>query len=138
VLGEFFLCNADDLDHELIGSGPSVRLECVTAKGLTPVNIATLGELLGAGTYDEIFQQSGAEHYEAESGEAGVWDVPAAVCRALATRECLERVAQRWVATEELKLEGWQAADGVSVLRQLSRLLGQQREGQQLWYWWSL
>ena len=138
MLGEFFLCSPDELDHELIGSGSAGRLECVTASGLTPVNIATLGELLGAGTYDEILEQSGAEHYEAESGEAGVWDVPAAVCIALLAREGLEPVAQQWVETEELRLDGWQAADSLSVLRQLSRLLGGQREGQKLWYWWSL
>jgi len=138
VLGEFFLCRSDGLDRELIGSGPTGRRPCVAAKGLTPVNIAALGELLGAGTYDEIFAQSGAEHYEAESGESGVWDVPAGVCRALVASESLEQVAGQWVATEELQLDGWRAGDGVNVLSRLAELLGAQEDGQQLWYWWSL
>jgi hypothetical protein len=138
VLGEFFLCRGDDLDEELIAAGPSGRHAYVTAKGLTPVNIATLGELLGAGSYDEILQQAGAEHHEADSGESGVWDVPAGVCRALLTSESLETAAQQWVATEELQLDGWRTADGVSMLTQLSELLAQQQDAQQLWYWWSL
>ena len=138
MLGAFFLSSSDGLDRELIGSGPSGGQAYVTAKGLTPVNLAKLGELLGAGTYDGILGQSGAEHYEAESGQSGVWDVPVDVCRALLARESLEPVAQQWVATEELKLDGWRAEDGVSVLTQLSQLLGERQDGQQLWYWWSL
>jgi hypothetical protein len=138
VLGEFFLCRGDGLDRELIGSGPSGRRPCVTAKGLTPMNIAALGELLGDGTYEEVFEQSGADHHEAESGESGVWDIPAGVCRALLANESLEQVAQLWVATEELQLDGWRASDGVAVLTQLTELLGRQEDGQQLWYWWSL
>jgi hypothetical protein len=138
VLGAFFLSSSDGLDRELIGSGPSGGQAYVTAKGLTPVNIATLGELLGAGTYDEILGQSGAEHYEAESAESGVWDVPADVCRALLAHESLEQVAEQWVATEELRLDGWRADDGISVLTHLYRLLDERQDGQQLWYWWSL
>ena len=138
VLGEFFLCSRDDLDQELIGFGPSGRVACVSAKGLTPVNIASLGALLGVGTYNEVFDQCGAEHHEAETGESGVWDVPATVGQALLKSGSLEPVAQQWVATEQLRLDGWRASDGLSVLTQLSHLLSRQEEGQALWYWWSL
>jgi hypothetical protein len=138
VLGEFFLSTSDGLDNELITSGPSGRLACVTAKGLTPVNIAWLGAMLGVGSYEEIFAECGAEHHEAESGESGVWDVPAAVCQALVTIDSLEAVAQQWVATEELRLDGWRASDGFSVLTELSALVSRQKGGQVLWYWWSL
>jgi hypothetical protein len=138
VLGEFFLSTSDGLDKELITSGPSGRLACVTAKGLTPVNIASLGAMLGVGSYEEIFVECGAEHHEADSGESGVWDVPAAVCQALPTIDSLEAVAQQWVATEELRLDGWRASDGLSVLTELSALVSRQKDGQVLWYWWSL
>jgi len=138
VLGEFFICGPDGLNQDLIDFGPSGRLPCVTAKGLTPVSIASLGALLGAGTHDEIDEQCGAEHYEAESGESGVWDVPGSVCQALLTRQNLEPIARQWVATDELQMDRWQPADGLSALTQLSELLRQQRGDQVLWYWWSL
>jgi hypothetical protein len=137
VLGELFLAGRDDLDQELIGSGPSGRRACVAAKGLTPVSIATLGELLGVGSYEEILGQAGAEHYEAESGVSGVWDVPDGLGRGLLASENLQSVAERWVATEELRLDGWGVSDGVSVLTGLSQLLGRRQDGEQLWYWWS-
>ena len=138
VLGEFFLSSSDGLDKELLTSGPSGRLACVTAEGLTPVNIASLGAILGVGSYGEIFAECGAEHHEAESGESGVWDVPAAVRQALLTIDSLEAVAQQWVETEELQLDGWRASDGFSVLTELSALVSRQKEGQALWYWWSI
>jgi len=139
MLGEFFQCPSDGLDQELIGSGPSGRVAFVSAPGMTPVNIARLGELLGLGTYVEILAQCGVEHHEAAGGESGVWSVPAELCRALATWESLEPVAHRWVATEELQLDGWRAGDGVSVLAQLSELLRREEAaGTVLWYWWSL
>jgi hypothetical protein len=138
MLGEFFLCRRDRLDGELLASGPQERVRCVSAKGMTPVNIASLGQILDAGTYDDILESCGDEHYEADSGESGVWDVPAAVCNALLASNDVEAVSEKWVATEELQLDGWRASDGLSVLKQLAEVLRQQDEGKVLWYWWSL
>ena len=138
VLGQFFLCRSDRLDAELIASGPHGRLPCVSAKGLTPVNIASLGEILGAGTYDEIFERCGVEHYESDSGASGVWDCPSVVGKALQASRDLQPVAEKWVATAELQLDGWRASDGLGVLQQLAEVLRDREEGQVLWYWWSL
>jgi hypothetical protein len=128
VLGEFFLCNRDHLDGELLEFGPGNRAPSVGAKGLTPVNIASLGALIGAGSYDANFDQCGKEHYEADRGDSGVWDVPTAVCEALAASGNLETVAERSVATEELRLDGWRLSDGLGVLKPLCELLSHQEE----------
>jgi len=102
------------------------------------VNVASLGEILGAGTYDEIFEQCGVEHYESDSGGSGVWDCPDVVGKALPASGDLQPVAEKWVATAELQLDGWPASDGLGVLQQLAEVLSDREEGQVLWYWWCL
>ena len=113
-------------------------MPCVTAKGLSPVNIANLGVILDVGTYDEIFGQCVAEHHEADDGESGVWNIPASVCQALRANSELGSIAIRWVATPELETDRWQESDGLNVLTRLADLLKGREDGQTLWYWWSL
>jgi len=138
VLGEFFLCDSAEIDKALLARGPAGRgLPVVTAKGLGPVQIATLGEILGAGSYAEVLNLSADVHREAESGESGVVSVPVSVCDALAATADLPDVAEQWVDTEELRLARWQSTDGLDVLEQLRGLL-RSRDGKPLWYWWSL
>jgi hypothetical protein len=59
VLGEFFAARSEDLDEALVEEGPYGRLSTVEAKGLTEVSLATLGEILGVGTYDELVGRIG-------------------------------------------------------------------------------
>ncbi len=138
MLGAFLLCGDEALEPLLIEFGPEGRVPCVGANGLTPVNIAALGELLGVASYEEVLGQCGNEHRESGSGESGVWSIPDAVVQGLNTSDELERVAERWVATAELHRDRWQKSDGLRVLRQLSELVTHQEPGQALWYWWSL
>lgn len=138
MLGEFFLSTDDQLEPLLIESGPHGRLPCVRASGLTPVNIASLGELLGVASQEEILRICGNRHHESQGGESGVWDVPSAVAVALCGIENLDPVAEQWVATEELQRDRWQATDALTVLSELAELLTHQEQGQSLWYWWSL
>lgn len=138
MLGELFLSTDDGLESLLIESGPEGRVPCVSAKGLTPVSIAALGELLAVAGRDEVLRQCGNQHRESESGESGVWDVPASVVEALRGSENLDSIAEQWVMTEELQRDGWPKTDGLRVLSQLAELLSDQEPGQILWYWWSL
>ncbi|MGH3025253.1 MAG: hypothetical protein ACRDLR_02255, partial [Gaiellaceae bacterium] len=94
-------------------------------------------EILGTGTYAEVFGESASEHREAESGESGVFAVPAALGDALARSVDLAGVAERWAATEELERSRWTPADALGVLRELAQLT-ESRDGRTLWYWWSL
>jgi hypothetical protein len=137
VLGEFFVCDRNEIDETLLANGPTGRHTVVAAKGLSPVDIAKLGKILGAGSYDELFELSAEAHREAEGGEAGVVGVPPAVCAALAAASDLTGVAEQWAATEELRLSRWQASDALGVLTDLSRL-AQSRAEKPVWYWWSL
>jgi len=137
VLGEFFCCDQSEIDETLLANGPADRHPVVTAKGLSPVDIAKLGQILGVGSYHDLFEQSADAHREAESGEAGVVGVPSAVCNALAAASDLSGVAEEWAATEELRLSRWQPSDALSVLTELSRLV-QSRAEKPVWYWWSL
>ena len=137
MLGEFFVCGPGELDETLLASGPHGRHPLVTAKGLGPVEIGTLGQILGAGSYDEVFELSADVHQEAESGESGVVGVPASVCEALATAGDLSAVANRWAATDELRMSRWQASDALLVLTELRRLV-ESRGPSPVWYWWSL
>jgi hypothetical protein len=70
VLGEFFAARPEDIDEALVADGPYGRLPTVEAKGLSAVSLATLGEILGVGTYDDLVNRI-AEGPQAESG--GSW-----------------------------------------------------------------
>lgn len=138
MLGEFFAASADEIDDALVEDGPHGRLPTVEAKGLSEVNLATLGEILGVGTYEDLVERA-AIGRDSSSGEAGVLTVPSELRDALASSEDLTEVAKQWAATEELALDHWQAEDAVTVLRDLGRLSRDAREHSRgLWYWWSV
>ena len=138
MLGEFFAARAEDIDDHLVADGPFGRLQTVEAKGLTPVSLATLGEILGVGTYDELVERT-SEGRGAENEESGLLTVPTEFRDALADREDIETVAERWAATEELSLDGWRTEDSLDILRKLSALARDAAaERRELWYWWSL
>ena len=137
MLGEFFAARPEEIDDRLVEDGPFERLPTIDAKGLSELTFATLGEILGVGTYDDLVERA-AEGPQTESGEAGILSVPSEVRDALAATEDLAPVAARWAATEEL--EGFWPPDELhNVLRDVSHLARDARSsGRELWYWWSL
>ena len=138
MLGEFFSARTEDIDEALVERGPLHRFPTVEAKGLTEVSLATLGEILGVGTYDDLVDPMG-EGPQTESGEAGVLKIPTEFRDAVGGRADLDSAAERWVATDELAMDGWQKGDALEVLRDLSALAqSAAREDRNLWYWWSL
>lgn len=138
MLGEFFAARAEDIDDVLVADGPYGRLQTVEAKGLTEVSLATLGETMGAGTYEDLVDPI-AEGPQTESGEAGVLTIPTKLRDALAGDVDLDAVAARWAATEELSLDGWRKEDALEVLRGLGELArAAALDGREVWYWWSL
>ena len=137
MLGEFFAARESEIDDELL-EAPYKRLETVEAKGLSHVNFATLGEILGLGTYDDLVDQFTVTG-PADNDEVGLFGLPREFRDALAGLVDVDRAARRWVATEELRLDLWQLEDGERVLREVSALAQRAREEQRdLWYWWSL
>lgn len=136
MLGEFLVCPVEAIDEALLASGSAGRWPCFEVSGLTPVNIAKLGSILEAGTYDEMLAQAVADHRESASGASGVFTVPPVVLTALEECDDLDAIASRWAATGELAASRWQAADATRVLGQLAGLAGGRRDP--VWYWWSV
>jgi hypothetical protein len=58
VLGEFFAAREEDIDAGLVDEGAQGRYPTVGAKGLTEVQLATLGEILGVGSYDDLVERA--------------------------------------------------------------------------------
>jgi hypothetical protein len=137
VLGEFFFCAQDEIDEALLANGPDGRHPTVVAKGLSPVEIGTLGNILAAGTYGELFEQSADAHRESESGESGVVGVPSSVCDALSNASELTSAAEAWAATDELRLSRWDVDGALQVLDDLRQLVRASAD-KPVWYWWSL
>jgi len=137
VLGEFFFCDHDEIDEALLATGPHGRHPTVEANGLSPVDLAKLGELLGAGTYRDVFAQSAQVHHESASGESGIFDVPESLADALVDAGDLAEIAERWSETDERRMSGWNAGAAASVLTGLKALTAA-RGSKPLWYWWSL
>jgi hypothetical protein len=137
VLGEFFAARPEDIDDRLVEDGPFERLPTIEGKGLSEVTFATLGEILGVGTYDDLIKRA-AEGPQSENGEAGILTIPTEIRDALATLEDPDAVAARWATTDEL--QDWWPQDELRILlRELSQLARDARSSdEQLWYWWSL
>ena len=76
MLGEFFFSDLDAIDEALLATGPDRGQPSVVANGLSPVDIARLGELLGAGTYRDMLDRTAQVHRESASGESGIYDSP--------------------------------------------------------------
>ena len=137
--GEFFVAHADEVDDALVEDGPVGRYPAVEANNLTSVELATLGEILGVGSYDQLvvsFEDAGRP---SASGEAAVLPVPTEFRDAVAALDDPSTVAAAWAATEELALSGYRAEDAVAVLRALGDLARQARvDARELWVWLSL
>jgi len=137
VLGEFFAARKDEIDDAVLDA-PYERFETVEATGLTEVNLATLGEILGLGAYDDLVGRFDAPG-PAENDDVGLYELPRTFRDALAGLADVGSAARRWVATEELRRDEWRVEDGERVLREVSDLARRAREDQRdLWYWWSL
>ena len=137
MLGEFFAARESEIDDELLDA-PFERLQTVEAKGLTDINFARLGEILGLGTYEDLVDQFTATG-RADDDDVGLYRLPRDFRDALAGLVDIGSAARRWVATEELRMDEWQFEDGESVLREVSALARRAREEHsELWYWWSL
>src|SRR3954451_15967502 len=102
MLGEFFAARSEQIDAGLLEAGPRGRFRVVEAKTVDPVSIATLGEILGVGVFDDLLDAA-SEGPIADHGEAGVFTMPDAVRDALASPQFeVEGAAARWGDTEEL------------------------------------
>lgn len=137
MLGEFFAACGNEIDDALVAAGPYGRFPTTEAKGLSPVPIAKLGELLAAGSYDELVEAMKGRG--AENGEAVLFSIPSQLRDALAEADDLDGTARRWALTEELSLSGWTTEAALGLLQNLTGLARAARGDQQeLWYWWSL
>ena len=135
---EFFACRREEIDDKLVEEGPHDRFDSVEAKSIDQVEVSSLGAVLGAGSYDELITKV-MDGPEAESGESGVFTVPSEIRDALAACSDLDSAAERWAATEEMRLDRWTAAQSRELLDVLAALARASKEdGRQLWVWWSL
>jgi hypothetical protein len=141
TLGEFFSARAEDLDDAVLEGGPFGRFPVPdrAAHGLTERSLATLGEILGVGTYDGLVDELGEGSQQAESGEAGVLAIPGAFRDTLAAASDFDAVAERWMATRDVAFDGVKKKDVVEWLRELGEFAQVAAwEGENLWFWWSL
>lgn len=133
----FFSASAEDVDQSVVEEGPWPGFDGVEVKMMSPVEVATLGQILGAGAYDELVEQITNSGREGKGGTHGVYRVSTQIRDRLAEAE-VETVAPLWGATEELQASHWEPAELHEFLSGLRGLAGQARaEGKELWVWWS-
>lgn len=138
MLGELFAAKPEDLDETLAAEGPYGRLPALEVNGLSEVSLATLGEILGVGAYEELVGRISAGPLS-RNGDSGILAIPSELRDGLADTDDLTGVAERWAATEELALDGWETVDAITILREVRELATTARAADQaLWYWWSL
>jgi hypothetical protein len=135
----FFLATGVEISDQLVENGPGPAFSGVEVKNQTPVEVANLGEILGAGTYDALFESMWATMRGGESEECGLFQVAPEIRDPLATLTDVNGVAARWAATEELQADGWTDEIADEVVSDLVRLAQQARqENKNIWVWWSL
>jgi hypothetical protein len=136
VLGEFFAARLDDIDDAVLEGGPMNRFETVEAKTVSSVSIATLGEVLGIGTYEDVFDLVDQGRL-ADHGEAGIDVVPDSLRDALASEHDSARVAKQWHDTDEMR--DWSAEEVLEVTKELAVLARRASAADsRLCFWWSL
>ena len=132
-----FVAREAEVDDDVVEFGPGPAFAGVEAKWLSPIELSTLGELLGVGNADALADRMFEQGREASHGECGVWPVLDSIRDRLADADQLSDVAVRWAETDELK--SWEPDDvrelleGASVLARSARA-----EGRQLWIAWTL
>jgi hypothetical protein len=137
MLGEFFVASDLEIDDGLAETGPHGRFPAVEANGLSHVPIARLGELLGAGSYDDLLQE--IEARPSASGEAVLFRIGRSIRDAIAVVDGRADAASAWAATDELRLSGWSSEPAEELLGRLAELSQAARGVEKdLWYWWSL
>ena len=137
--GEFFIARAKDVDDALIEDGPVDRYPALEANDVTSVELATLGEILGVGSYDDLVVSFEHAARPSASGEAALLEIPTDYRDAVAALDDARTVAAAWAATDELALSGYRAEDAVAVLSAVGELARQaQTDGRELWIWVSL
>ena len=135
----FFAAHIDDIDDELVEDGPHGRYASVEVKMMDPVKVATLGTIVGAGSYDDLVDKMTDSARDAASGECGLFPVPDAIRDGVVQIEDVDEVVRRWLTTDELRLDQWTNEDTRRLLDELVSLAREaQREGKHLFVWWSL
>jgi hypothetical protein len=152
VLSDLFVAERPDVPIELGGPTSDGRYLATDVKGLDPVKLAALAQLVfdGAfesgdeasygGTYDVFITRiSEPAHQESDDGP-WVLQIPEefrVALRNLADDE-LSTLAQRWYQAEEFRLDGLSDEDALDYLRELARLARAAEPPKQLFLWMSL
>ena len=134
----FIGAHPDEIDDELVEHGPVGR-PTVRIQQMDPVKVATLGAIIGAGSYDELVSAMIAQSRDAESGECGLFPVPTSIRDGLAKLDDAHAVVDAWLETDELRLDRWSKEDTMDLVHRLTQLARRaQTEGEELFVWWSL
>jgi hypothetical protein len=134
----FFSAAEGEIEKDVVENGPGPKFEGVEARMLSPVEVATLGEIVGAGAYDPLLDETTATDRQAGHGECGVFAVPSAIQERLAAAD-VDDVARQWSQTDELSAAGWTYEDAREVVADLRTLAAQATSaGKRLWVWWTL
>jgi hypothetical protein len=152
VLSDLFVAERPDVPIELGGPTSDGRYPAADVKGLDPVKLGALAQLVFddafesgdegsyGGTYDLFLGRiSEPAHQE---GDDGPWVLRIPDELRVALRDLPdERVvdlAQRWHQAEEFQLDGLSDEDALAYLRDLTRLARAAEPPKQLFLWMSL
>lgn len=132
----FFAARDEVVDESLVEHGPGPEFSVVEAKMLSPVEVASLGEIIGAGLYERLVDQISASEREGPGGSTGLYRVPTEMRDRLA-QGGMETSAAAWAATEEM--QDWDPDDVRSTLAEMQTLaVDAVAEEKHLWVWWSV
>ena len=131
----FFAARADQITEAVVEHGPGPEFSAVEAKMMSPVEVASLGEIVGAGSYEQLIALISTSEREGRNGTTGLYFVPGDIGDGLVQAD-LETVSGRWAATEEM--QAWPLDDVRATLTALRDLASAARsQDKELWVWWS-
>ena len=141
ILTDFFAATRAEVEAFDFGDLPRERFPTLELKGLDPVKMATLHTLLVGADLDDVeavVARIPEPIHEEDGGELVVFQLADAVVRGLADLDDngAARIAERWVATEEFKMDRWTREDVDWVLTELRTFMEDAvRAGREVYLW---
>ena len=120
IITDFFDLNSSTPEVLLEHEDPWSEFANFQCKGIDPVKLSSLLEIIGHGQYDDNLKMISPINPESETGP---WVIPIPTSMSqffgAVTEGQFAEITLKWCQTDELKLDGWSANETLSFLKEM-------------------
>jgi hypothetical protein len=124
LLTDFFVATSDEVRTADWNSDPLRGFPSILMKRIDPVKIGTLDAILTDVAYQQLQPEWMNPIWESPTGESWVFQVPESLNRLLVQLDSVQikMIAEKWCATDELKIDSFSSDDAEWVISNLASL----------------